>query len=208
MTDKLAKAANRRKPPAGLIEWLAKTSDSSLDAAVLKRMTEAADARRHAIEAIEAMVDSAVQSRLVEWFARARRSTRWQQRNEVAIVADMLAREGLFEPWFQRRQMSVAIRQRQTNPQLHKWTEFMTRYGCLICHDRTREHAGQGMCQKCRNLVVGRLESIIGELEAQSSTYEVWALPPLSPRRNRPKPSRAPHLVLPRRKRKQESQRG
>jgi hypothetical protein len=80
-------------------------------------------------------------------------------------VAEIMAeRDALvFEPFFRSRQVSYELKRLQSVPEQQKFSIYFERYGCMKCETRTRPHAGNGMCARCRSNFFGRLAQIIGE---------------------------------------------
>jgi hypothetical protein len=84
-----------------------------------------------------------------------------------ALVRRHVAEAIAFEPWFRSRPQKVAIRAKQSVPQLRKWGAYYARWGCLICRRKSGVHTGLGMCQSCHCRVYGRLKTIVRELAAE-----------------------------------------
>lgn len=74
-------------------------------------------------------------------------------------------RDGLMlEPWFRSRSVSNEILRLQKVSDRHKWTRYYQKFGCLVCGDRLRGHAGCGFDQICYGRIRARLGSIAAEL--------------------------------------------
>lgn len=83
---------------------------------------------------------------------------------EIRVREIMAERDALvFEPWFQTRQVAYAVKRLQTVPEQRKWTVYFNRYGCMICEIQDRQHAGNGMCNRCHSNVFQRVAQIIAE---------------------------------------------
>jgi hypothetical protein len=80
-------------------------------------------------------------------------------------VAEVMAeRDALvFEPFFRSRQVAYELKRLQSVPEQKKFSIAYERYGCMICETHTTPHAGNGLCQKCRQKWFQRLAGIIAE---------------------------------------------
>ncbi len=89
-------------------------------------------------------------------------------------VAEIMARRDLsaVQPFFESEEISDELRRIQTAPDLHKWSTYNARFGCLICETRERRHCAVGMCQRCLSRVAGRLHRIRKHLNEKSERAE------------------------------------
>lgn len=62
---------------------------------------------------------------------------------------DSSAEAAELEPFFRPRDLSQAIRARQTVAENHKWSWYFSDHGCLICQRTDTSHHALGMCQAC-----------------------------------------------------------
>jgi hypothetical protein len=86
-------------------------------------------------------------------------------------VAEILTRRDdlAFEPFFRDRQVAYELRRLLTVPELHKWSAYFERWGCLRCGNRDRGHGSTGMCKGvCASKVRYRLKVIVKDLSAQA----------------------------------------
>jgi hypothetical protein len=84
-----------------------------------------------------------------------------------ALVRRHVAEALAFEPWFRPRSETATMRARQTIPERQKWSAYYARWGCLACHRKTGAYGALGLCQRCRNKIYFRLQSIVRELAAE-----------------------------------------
>ena len=67
------------------------------------------------------------------------------------IAEALVQKDGLlWEPWFRYRQEAYEIRRLQTVPQQRKMAAYYEYFGCLICGEKERPHAGNACCPRCR----------------------------------------------------------
>ena len=88
---------------------------------------------------------------------------------EVAEVAAQ--KDGcLWEPRFRSRLEADEIRRLQTVPQQRKWAAYYDRWGCFVCEEKERPHAGDGCCPRCRVNRDRRIRSVDKKLSSQNES--------------------------------------
>ena len=78
-------------------------------------------------------------------------------------IAEMMgnSQDGIFEPFFQAKAITHAIRKLETIPQQRKWHYYFEEWGCLICGSRKPGHRSLGMCSNCHHRTTIRLQRIL-----------------------------------------------
>lgn len=65
---------------------------------------------------------------------------------------------------FLSRKESTKLRRTQSMDERGIWRLYFTKYGCLVCGDRTRAHQGKGFCDRCYRRTFERIRAIETEL--------------------------------------------
>ena len=86
---------------------------------------------------------------------------------EILSVRD----SALLEPWFRTKREAYEIRRRQTVHEQRKFSRVFDKYGCYFRGHKgkphSRPHAGQGLCDRCKAILLKRLKEAIVELEQE-----------------------------------------
>jgi hypothetical protein len=90
-------------------------------------------------------------------------------------VDAILAEHGaaLLEPDFQSREVSYEIQRRQTVFERRRWSLYFEKWGCRRCDRKTVSHVCGGYCDRCHNLLFGRLVRIKREFDAANPDKEM-----------------------------------
>ncbi len=77
-------------------------------------------------------------------------------------IAEVLAdsQTAPLAPFFERPEVSQAMRRTQTPAECNKWNEYFARWGCLICERTDARHQGCGMCATCFSRTMKRIMAI------------------------------------------------
>jgi hypothetical protein len=86
---------------------------------------------------------------------------------------------GIFEPFFQTKAVSAAIKKLQTVMHHRKWHNYFAEWGCLVCEKKDRPHESLGMCLACHHRIQNRLQTILRFTEGE----ERPDAPPFTPDR-------------------------
>ena len=105
------------------------------------------------VTAVEILPHESSSSLLVEQDARLQRLVQEE-------VARILAQKenNLLQPWFTSPAFAQEVRRQQTVEERFKFADFFEWEGCLRCRKQTPQHAGNGLCLRCRNWFVYRLK--------------------------------------------------
>jgi len=117
-------------------------------------------------------------------------------------IAEAQPQDGIFQPFFQPREIANRIRDKQTVTEQNKWAYYFAEWGCLVCGTKEAIHNSVGMCEPCNNRTKMRLRAIIRKHTpanpsmpdftdtvrlAREALRPAKALPPGSTARRRPK---------------------
>ena len=70
----------------------------------------------------------------------------------------LLAEEDIIAPWLTTPKVAQEIRRLQSVENRNKFAYFFESEGCLRCKRHTPQHAGNGLCLRCRAWFVYRLK--------------------------------------------------
>ena len=87
-----------------------------------------------------------------------------EQKIAEIIGAD---KTGLFQPFFQRKEIAREIKKLETVPQQRKWHSYFDEWGCLVCAEKDRQYVSGGMCAACYSRVKMRLQTIVRFMEIE-----------------------------------------
>jgi hypothetical protein len=85
---------------------------------------------------------------------------------------------GVFEPWFQRKELAREIRKLQTVPQLRKWHNCFNEWGCVDCKKKDGRYGADGMCATCFSKWKMRLQTILRFTEKERPDALLFAPDP------------------------------
>ena len=105
------------------------------------------------VTAVEILPPESSSSLLVEQNARVQRIVQ----EEVARIL-VQKENNLLQPWFTSPAFAQEVRRQQTVEERFKFADFFEVEGCLRCRKQTPQHAGNGLCLRCRNWFVYRLK--------------------------------------------------
>ena len=105
------------------------------------------------VTAVEILPPESSSSLLVEQDARLQRIVQ----EEVARIL-VQKENNLLQPWFTSPAFAQEVRRQQTVEERFKFADFFEGEGCLRCRRHTPQHAGNGLCLRCRAWFVYRLK--------------------------------------------------
>ena len=105
------------------------------------------------VTAVEILPPESSSSLLVEQDARLQRIVQ----EEVARIL-VQKENNLLQPWFTSSAFAQEVRRQQTVEERFKFADFFESEGCLRCRKHTPQHAGNGLCLRCRNWFVYKLK--------------------------------------------------
>ncbi len=105
------------------------------------------------VTAVEILPPESSSSLLVE------QDTRLQRLVQEEVARILVQKENnLLQPWFTSAAFAQEVRRQQTVEERFKFADFFEGEGCLRCRRHTPQHAGNGLCLRCRNWFVYKLK--------------------------------------------------